>query len=236
MTRPRIGLTANVRRNQFGEREYVCNRFYFEAVRAAGGEPVLIAPEDDPGRVGEWRGALAGLVFTGGPDLAVPGQPPHPKLQPMHPQRQAWDLALLEAALAWPEMPLFCICLGCQELNVACGGSLFPHLPDLGGDTEHRRLGQEEQWHPATVLAGSRLAGIVGTGEIQVNSSHHQAVDRLGRGLRVVARAPDGTVEALEPARPSARFVLAVQWHPERILDHVPSREIFHAFLNAARE
>lgn len=236
MTRPRIGLTANVRHNEFREREFVCNQFYFAAVRAAGGEPVLIAPEDDPGRVGEWRGALDGLLFTGGPDLAVPSQPPHPEVQPMHPQRQAWDLALLEAALDWPEMPLLCICLGCQELNVACGGSLFPHLPDLGGGIEHRRIGQEEHWHPATALAGSRLAGIVGSGEIQVNSSHHQAVDRLGRGLRVVARAPDGTVEALEPAQPSPRFVLAVQWHPERVLEHAPHREIFHAFLNAAHE
>lgn len=233
MSRPRIGLTASFLESDRGDRTVVCNQFYYQAIRQAGGEAVVIAPETDLALVAEARERFAGLVFIGGPDLADPSVPPHPESEIMHPQRQAWDLALLKAALAWPEMPLLGICLGCQELNVVCGGSLVPHLPDCGTEIEHRRLGTGEQWHTATAVPGSRLASIIGTEEIRVNSSHHQAVDRLGAGLRIVARAPDGTVEGIEPAEASDRFVLGVQWHPERITDLAPHLAIFQALVNA---
>ena len=231
--RPRIGLTASVQASKYQDLSFACQQHYCEAVRAAGGEPVVIDPRADLAAVAGERGRVAGLVFTGGPDLCGDFVPPHPENTRLHPLRQDWDLALLRAALAWPEMPLLCICLGCQELNVVCGGTLVPHLPDRSGQVEHRRLGAPETWHAATVPSGSRLAAVVGTGEIQVNSSHHQAVDRLGDGLRIVARAPDGTVEAIEPASPSGRFVLGLQWHPERIVAHSPHLAIFQAFLDA---
>ena len=235
MTRPRIGLTASFLESDRGDRTVACNQFYYQAIRAAGGEAVVIAPESDLSLVGEVRQRFDGLVFIGGPDLAGPCVPPHPASEPMHPLRQAWDLALLKAALDWSAMPLLGICLGCQELNVVCGGTLVPHLPDRTA-IEHRRLGSGEQWHTATALPGTRLASIVGTAETPVNSSHHQAVDRLGEGLRIVARAPDGTVEAIESTADPDRFLLAVQWHPERITAHAPHLALFRALIDAARQ
>jgi putative glutamine amidotransferase len=228
-------MTADVKVTKRAELDFACNRYYYEAVRKAGGDPVVIAPQADPAAVAAERERYDGLVFIGGDDLSGPFVPSHARSVLMHPFRQPWDLALLEAALAWPETPLLCICLGCQELNVVCGGTLIPHLPDLGGSVEHRRFGVPDQWHPATAVPGSRLACIVGTDEIRVNSSHHQAVDRLGEGLRVTARAPDGTVEAVELTVDDGRFLLAVQWHPERIVDHPPHLAIFQAFIAACQ-
>ena len=232
---PRVGITANVKVNDRQELDFVCGQVYYEAVQAAGGEPVLIPPQSDLAAVVAARAPFDGLLFTGGPDLSGDFVPPHAESKVMHPLRQPWDLALLAAALRWPEMPLLCICLGCQELNVVCGGTLVPHLPDVSAAIEHRRFGTAENWHTATAIAGSRLGGIVGTDEIPVNSSHHQAVDRLGDGLRVVAHAPDGTVEALEHAENPNRFLVALQWHPERIIDHSPHLAIFQAFIDACR-
>jgi len=236
MTRPRIGLTASFLESDRGDRTVTCNQFYYQAIRAAGGEAVVIAPEEDLALVDEVRQRFDGLIFIGGPDLAGPFVPPHPASEAMHPLRQAWDLALLKAALAWPEMPLLGICLGCQELNVACGGTLVPHLPDRSTAIEHRRFGTAEQWHTATALPDSRLASIIGNEEIPVNSSHHQAVDRLGEGLRIVARASDGTVEAIESTVDPDRFLLGLQWHPERIFAHVPHLALFRALIDAARQ
>jgi putative glutamine amidotransferase len=142
----------------------------------------------------------------------------------------------MRQALTWQEMPILAICLGTQELNVAAGGTLLQHLPELEGRLEHRRLEDDERSHPVTITPGTVLADILGNADIVANTSHHQALDRLGDGLRIVARAPDGTVEAVEPDTPTQRFLLGIQWHPERITDKFPHNHIFSAFVDACRK
>jgi putative glutamine amidotransferase len=138
--------------------------------------------------------------------------------------RQALDLGL----------PILGICRGAQALNVACGGTLHQHLPDVPGTTlTHRQCEAGESiTHDVDVVAATKLRRIVRSPRLGVNSFHHQAVDRLGDGLRVSARAPDGTIEAIEdPRRP---FVLGVQWHAEMLLEERPHRMLFEGLVTAA--
>jgi putative glutamine amidotransferase len=172
---------------------------------------------------------LAGVCLSGGPDIdpAAYDAERHPELGPVEPDMDAFELAVARHADA-AGLPILGICRGCQTLNVARGGSLHQHLPD------HRQA--KPGWavtHDVAVEAGSLLAQAVGAEAIRVNSFHHQAVERLGEGLRAVAWAPDGTVEGIEGA--NGRFVLGVQWHAET-LDEVeqPQARLFGALVEAA--
>ena len=189
---------------------------YEDALREAGIEPARITPDEPVSLEG-----LAGLVITGGtdPNPKLYGQQPHPKTDPPDSARDELESRLIREALA-ADLPVLAICRGMQLFNVVHGGSLLQ-------DAENHRAP-----HTLIVEPGTRLAGIVGPGEREVNSRHHQAVDVPGKGLVVAARAIDGVVEALE--RPDKRFAVAVQWHPEdRIREAVMDRKLFEAFADA---
>ncbi len=207
---------------------------YVRVIEAAGGIAVVMPPLA-LADVAALVARLDGLVLSGGPDLspAAYDAGPHPELGPVEPKLDAFEYALIREALR-VNLPILGICRGTQALNVACGGTLHQHLPEVVGDAVVHRQSEDgrQPTHVVDAVPGTRLAGVLGADRIAVNSFHHQAVDRLGIGLRASAFAPDGTVEAIEdPARP---FVLAVQWHAETLADNSPHRALFEAFVAAA--
>jgi putative glutamine amidotransferase len=195
---------------------------YTRLVERAGGLPAMLPP-GDPGTAREVVERLDGVVIAGGPDVEPVryGAEPHPRTGPPARERDIWELALIEAALA-ADKPLLGICRGMQLLNVALGGSLVQHI-----EGHVSSVAGEFGAHPVTPVPGTRYAAIVPE-EVEVPSQHHQSVDRIGAGLTVSALAPDGTVEAVELAEP--RWVLGVQWHPEMAED----TRVMAAFLRAA--
>ena len=145
----------------------------------------------------------------------------------------AFEYAVVRQGLR-NRLPILGVCRGAQALNVARGGTLCQHLPDVVGDqvTHRQRDDAPRTTHSVEVLPGTRLSELLGARSLSVNSFHHQAVERLGRGLRVGARAPDGTIEAVEdPRRP---FVLAVQWHAETLADTAPHGSLFEELVAVA--
>jgi gamma-glutamyl-gamma-aminobutyrate hydrolase PuuD len=201
---------------------------YLAALRASGMEPVPC----QPGSPAELQG-VQGLVLTGGSDIspAYYGQEADPELGDVDKERDAFELGLMTMADA-ADVPTLAICRGVQLLNVHRGGTLVQHLPSA----RHRRndTPKSQAVHAVRIEAGSRLAGIMGLAA-DVNSRHHQAVDRVGGGLVVTARdQEDGVIEALED--PARRFLVGVQWHPE---DQAPvnevQRRLFEAFAAALR-
>ena len=225
--RPVIGISAYDVPVAFGQwtdvPSVVVPAAYTSSVARAGGMPIAIPPLDGST---ELLDLLDGLVFTGGPDLnpAVYGQAPHPETTGVHDQRDRAELALIREALR-RDMPVLGICRGMQLLNVALGGDLHQHL---GSDT-HKGPPGRYTFHDVTVEPGTRLAEALGAGT-RTHSCHHQAPDRLGAGLRVSARAEDGTVEAVE--QPAARLVLGVLWHPEE--DEVRGAPLFEELVAQA--
>jgi len=182
---------------------------YAEAVREAGGAPVALD-------AGAALPDVDALVIPGGGDFAPPRPyPPGVAFALVPPEQLAGDLALLRTALA-RGLPVLGICYGMQLLAHAAGGRFVYDIPTDDGAAGPHRLAEPGGRHPITIEPGSRLAQLVGSTSLAVNSSHHQAVAEPGRGLRVVARAADGIVEAIESSEPE-RLVLGVQWHPERM-------------------
>lgn len=229
---PRIGLDGNVN-NLEGSDMVSVYMSYVRALDMAGAVPLIVPPTTDRDVLPRVLDGLDGLVLTGGLDLPPEwyGQEPHPKTQLAHPLRLEGSRRLTEAALA-RGMPILGICMGCQLLSVALGGDLIQDVPSLVGTAV--RHAPYESFHLARVEPGSRLAAILGRKEIEVNSSHHQAVGRPGQGLRAVAWAPDDIIEALEGE--GDRFLLAIQWHPERLADRPEHLALFRALLEAARK
>ncbi len=198
------------------------------AIEAAGGLPVVLPPLGD---ASAFLARLDGICLSGGPDLdpemyGAPGR--HDELGPTEPSLDAFELALARAADA-RGIPVLGICRGAQALNVSRGGTLHQHLPG------HRQTEPATATtHTVHVEPGSRLATLVGTAPLRVNSFHHQAVDDLGRGLLAVARAADGIVEAVED--PGPRFAVGVQWHVEGLTGFDRHRVLFEALIAAAAE
>jgi putative glutamine amidotransferase len=189
---------------------------YVRAVAGAGGRPLLVPPVEEG--VDETLDALDGLILSGGNDVepAAYGAEPHPETRGTVPERDRAELALLVAALE-RDMPVLAVCRGSQILNVARGGDLVQHLSEVVGHERHRHTPGQFSDHDVELAGDSRLAEVVGGSSAPVKSHHHQGYGRVGRGLREVAWAEDGTVEALED--PSKRFALGVLWHPEEGAD-----------------
>jgi len=165
-------------------------------------------------------------------DPARYGAERHPKVEFVNPPREATDFALLEEADRAAK-PVLGICFGMQAMNVYYGGSLIQHIPDaVKTDIDHS---EHTTRHPVCFESGSVLEELSGRGPHTVNSTHHQAVDRVGRGFRVTAHAPDGVIEAIE-SNPNGRFLMAVQWHPERIYgESDASLAVMRRFVEACR-
>jgi len=232
--RPVVGLTTYLEQVQTGIWDVSAGYLpadYFEGIIMAGGIAVLLPPQPvDGGIAGSVLEGLDALVITGGYDLdpAAYGQQPHPTTDQPRIGRDAWELALLQAALD-RALPVLGICRGAQVLNVAFGGTLYQHLPDVLGHSGHRAGNGVFTRSPVRTVAGTRLAALIGE-SAEAPCYHHQAIDKVGEGLVVSAWDRDGVVEALE--LPGDNFVLAVQWHPEKSLDDL---RLFAAIVEAAR-
>ncbi len=199
---------------------------YADAVWRAGGAPLIVPAL--PGAAEEVLGSVDALVVAGGSDVdpGAYGADPHPLLGEVRPDRDATELGLVRAALV-SGIPVLGVCRGAQVLNVALGGTLHQHLPEVTG-VEHRAGPGVYTTTDVALTPGSRLAEVLG-GHAVVSCYHHQALDRLGEGLVPVGIAPDGAIEAVELA--GAAWVVGVQWHPEEGEDP----RLFEALVERAR-
>ena len=243
---PLIGVTTSeVRRaetlSQIPESEPLMHEMalgltYMRAVEAGGGMPVVIPPLELD-LVEPLLDRLDGICLSGGPDIdpVAYGEEPDAQLGPTEPDLDRFELAIASAADR-RGLPMLAICRGTQALNVVRGGTLIQHLPDHqeGPDAiPHRQPNPgREPSHPVTIEPESLLAKTIGGDRVDVNSFHHQAIDRLGGDLVVTARAVDGTIEAVEdPSRP---FLIGVQWHAELLAARPEEQALFSAFASVA--
>jgi gamma-glutamyl-gamma-aminobutyrate hydrolase PuuD len=231
VAKPLVGITTYVTPARWSHWELEAALIpvdYVRSVDSAGGRPVLVPPSTDG--VEETLDALDALVLTGGPDLDpdLYGQEPHPETSGISTERDQGELALLQAALE-RDMPVLAICRGSQILNVARGGDLVQHLPDVVGDEKHKETPGEFADHDVELDEGTKLAALLGE-RVPVKSHHHQGIGRLGEGLQVAGHAGDGTIEALEDR--SKQFALGVLWHPEA----GENTKLFEALVNEARK
>jgi putative glutamine amidotransferase len=224
---------------------HVAGRKYVEAVRLAGGLP-LIVPVAHADEIDELLDLAHGVLLTGSPSNVHPrhfGEEVHDTTLPLDPERDDWTLPMIRRIVE-RGIPLFAICRGFQETNVALGGSLHQAVHEVEGQRDHRGAGgradatAEELYdfaHPVEVQDGGVLERILPERQIQVNSVHGQGVNRLADGLRIEARAPDGLVEAFSVER-APGFNLCVQWHPEwRAASNPVSVRLLRAFGDACR-
>jgi putative glutamine amidotransferase len=226
VAKPLVGITTYVEPARWGAWELpsaLIPYMYVEAIERAGGRALLVPPSTEA--VEETLDALDGLLFSGGNDLdpSVYDQEPHPETRGTRLERDRGELALLDGALA-RDMPVLAVCRGSQVLNVARGGDLVQHLPEVVGDERHKHTPGVFADHDVRVEDDSKLGRVLG-GRAAVKSHHHQGYGRIGEGLREVAWADDGTVEALED--PARRFAVGVLWHPEAGED----RALFEALV-----
>ena len=234
-SRPRVGVPwRTVKQERRRDMRY--NQDYLRAVREAGGEPVQISLQSTPGELEQIAKSLDAFVLPGSPADVNPrkfGDEPHAQSAKADVRREATDSALLRHALPAGK-PVLGICYGIQSLNVHLGGTLIQDIPSgLRRPLVHSSpVDFKDATHPVN-LTGGGLAELAGGPQANVNSVHHQAVERLGRGLRVIARAPDGVIEAVEwTAGPG--WALGVQWHPERTPDDPFARNIFRRLVSKA--
>ena len=230
MGKPLIGITTYVEPAAWGAWELpaaLIPYMYVQAIERAGGRVLLVPPSTEA--IEETRDALDGLLFSGGSDLdpSTYDQPAHPETTGTRPDRDRGELALLTAALE-RDMPVLAVCRGSQVLNVARGGDLVQHLPDVVGDERHKHTPGVFADHDVRVEDDSQVGRLLGD-RAPVKSHHHQGYGRIGEGLREVAWADDGTVEALED--PEKRFAVGVLWHPEAGEDAA----LFEALVEQAR-
>jgi putative glutamine amidotransferase len=231
VARPLIGITSyepeEVRTGVWVFSAALIPSAYVDAIERAGGRPLVVPPVEEG--VEETLDALDGLIFSGGEDLdpAHYGAELHPETKGVHEERDRAELALLKAALE-RDMPILAVCRGSQVLNVALGGDLVQHLPEVVGHDEHKHTPGQFADHDVRVSPDSRLGQLVGE-HTPVKSHHHQGFGRIGAGLREVAWAEDGVVEGLED--PDRRFAFGVLWHPEAGEDAA----LFEALVEEAR-
>jgi putative glutamine amidotransferase len=234
--RPIIGLTTYLEQAKQGVwevRAAFLPQQYFDAVTASGGIAVLLPPQPSPdAAAAAVLDGLDGLILTGGLDVQpeLYGEERHPLTDPARPDRDAWELALFHAAEA-RRVPVLAICRGLQLVNVARGGTLHQHLPDAFGTDRYRIGGGVFATNEVAVYEGSRLAGLLGPGTIDVHSYHHQGIDRLGEGLVATARTDDGLVQAIESTTDG--YLVGVQWHPE---ENAEDRRLFAGLVAAASD
>lgn len=230
---PLIGITTYEK----SERErFELPATYVEAVRLAGGIPVLIPPGEQ--NLDALLERLDGLILAGGDDVAPHyyGGVNHPKIHNISIERDVMEIALSRMAVA-QNLPTLCICRGVQVLNVALGGTLIEHIPDEPHDTvahqsKYEGEKRETQFHNIEVQPDSQLAQIMEATNLHLPSYHHQAIREVAPTLRMVARAEDGIVEGVE--HPDHPFLLGVQWHPEKSTEIVSQLRLFEALVQKA--
>jgi putative glutamine amidotransferase len=241
LQRPRVGIPWRTSAEEAANNLAKTSN-YQDAVRSAGGEPVLVSLQH-PETLEELLPALDAFVLPGSPADVNPaeyGEVNRGKSEPPDAPREATDRAILKHAFS-QKKPVLAICYGCQLLNVYLGGTLIQDLREETdtpiAHTKHDIVPQPEAdpVHPALLEQGSRMARIAAGVEVPVNSSHHQAVERVGKNLLVTAHAPDGTIEAIEWAG-DTNWIVGVQWHPERMFGDAFSERLFRDFITAASQ
>src|SRR5436305_11977934 len=234
MKRPVIGITTDTAEKPD---QYESPMAYAQSVQKAGGLPLLLPYQTDLALIPQLLDLLDGVLFSGGNDLdpALYGEAYHPRAVPVDPDRQRFELALI-AEVEKRRLPALGICMGCQLMNVHRGGSLIQFLPESerAEPLEHRKLDDDRRRHAVHIEPGTKLAEAVGRCDLNVNSRHKQPISRTGRGVRALAKAPDGVIEAIED--PSHPFFMAVQWHPENLSDQAEHLAPFRLLVNSAAE
>ena len=223
--KPLIGVTM-----AFDEKFLILNKWYFRAILAAGAYPFAICSES--GELEGYTDAILdkvdGLIFSGGGDIHAKyfNEELSPKATRVLEERDIFELMLCRKALK-KDLPVLGICRGIQLLNVAAGGNIEQHL-----ETHPRNESRHETLHNVNIAENTKLFEIFKTGSIAVNSLHHQAVGRIPEGVIAAAKAEDGVIEAIE--MPGKKFTLAVQWHPEALIENYPWQlNIFKSFIQA---
>jgi putative glutamine amidotransferase len=234
-TRPFVGVNADfVPPGKSAGAQLRLSTSYLDAIVAAGGLPVVVPPFGRGVDLEAFLDRLDGFVLSSGQDIDPRrhGLPWHPSIQPMPERRDDSDRLLLRSLLR-RRTPLLAIGVGVQQVNVACGGNLYLHLPEeLPRALPHRDPTGTPHRHAVLLEPGTRLEEIYGGGEIRVNSMHHQAVRQVGSGLRVAALAPDGVIEAIETTD-DGWFCIGVQWHPEAETASALDMQLFECFIQA---
>jgi len=227
--KPIIGLTTYGYQEQntlsaYYDHHYALPKEYVDSVKRAGGVPLLIPANGDDGET-LWP-VIDGIIMTGGTDVSpfhYQGELNNKSVQAVDPERDASEIGLIRRAMAMKDIPLLCICRGMQVLNVALGGTLHAHIPDICETDIHRNTDGGWILHKCIMPPGSQLARIMDADRVSTYSGHHQAVDRIAEGLEVAATAPDGIIEALvAPAHP---WLIGVQWHPEKSTENDPTQQ-----------
>lgn len=236
MKPPLIGITTGY--EQHNEPVVSLGQRYIRAVERAGGVPVTLAPLREQRLVERYAYLLDGLIISGGRDIppALYGEEAHPQTDALCEERPQFEIALVRLFREL-DKPVLGICYGCQLLNVAFGGTLIQDIPSQIGDgLKHRRASAQEPHarHIVNIREGSLLHRFLGTRQVEIVSSHHQAVKQPAPCLQVTATAPDGVVEAIELE--DARFFVGVQWHPEMDPEAEATHRLMYAFVRAASE
>ncbi|MGC8784955.1 MAG: gamma-glutamyl-gamma-aminobutyrate hydrolase family protein [Armatimonadota bacterium] len=229
MKPPLIGITTGY--EQHNESVVSLGQRYIRAVERAGGVPVTLAPLQEERLLEHVAHHLDGLIISGGKDIppALYCEEAHPQTDALPEDRPRFEIALVHLFREL-DKPVLGICYGCQLLNVAFGGTLIQHIPaQIGDGLKHRHAR-----HIVTIREGSLLHRVLGTSEVEIVSSHHQAVKQPAPCLQVTATAPDGVVEAIELE--DARFFVGVQWHPEMDPEAEATARLMHAFIRVASE
>jgi putative glutamine amidotransferase len=237
LTSPLIGITTSRIYNRFGFSQIAVTEAYVKAVSRAGATPLLIPLGLPDTAYPALLEHLDGVLFTGGGDVQPEryGGQPHPLVSEMDPDRDRVEISLLQDSLQ-NSKPFLGICRGLQLINVAMGGSLYEDLQAQNPQAHRHQFFPEKPRsfpaHEVQIKPESRLAGILGATQTEVNSFHHQGIRQLAAGLSASAYAPDGVIEAFE--LPDYPFGLAVQWHPEWMQDQDRMQALFKAFNQAA--
>jgi putative glutamine amidotransferase len=240
-TRPRVGIPYRTRTEEL-RGDFANFEKYVAAVRLAGGEPVVISLGRSHEELKKLAGTLDALVLSGSPadvDPSLYRVPRNPKTAEPDPHRDRTDFALIEHALL-EQKPILAICFGIQSLNVFLGGTLVQDIPsEVGTSVEHEWENEEgapETFHGIRIDPDSQLALLAGADRAEVNSSHHQSIFEPGRNLRIVARASDQVIEAVEWTGDS-NWVMGVQWHPERMVEKdALAQSLFRTLVALARK
>lgn len=233
-----VAVTATTREDE-GARRVRLSASYVDAIERAGLVPLVIPPLNDKEGASVILGAVDGLLLTGGEDVSpsLYGALPHPRLKNVNESRDSTEIALvLEARRR--RIPVLAICRGIQVLNVALGGTLIQDIPgECPGAFDHDAPGpRDSRTHQISIVPSTRTSAALGRTAAKVNSLHHQSVRNVAGELFITARSPDGIIEGLETKDPDW-WVLAVQWHPEEMIESPdsPDRGLFSSFANELR-
>lgn len=233
MRRPIIGINCNYVTAE-GSWFYRLDERYARGVLMAGGIPFFLPHVATAAEIGPMLERIDGLLLTGGADIDAKrwGDRLHPKAKLLPSVKERADFALVTVALR-RKTPILAICYGHQLVNVIRGGSLHQHIPDLGETMLAHTNGKGTQMHEVRIVKGTRVHDIMGAQKVEVCSSHHQSIDRPGKGVEISSFARDGIVESMEGA--NGGWVIGVQWHPERTLGARPHRRLFEALVDESR-